>query len=400
MEPETSTPEAPPVQEKPPKIRTTELTRASSGRMIAGVAEGISRRTGIWSGWIRAAFVLLAVAGGLGIAAYLAGWALIRADNEPTTIAERFFVRTTSMGSWIGVGLIFLAILILLDNVRFLSGGLIWAVGLLTVGFLLYTGDLPRLIKESSQPQEGAQPVKQPASTIEPASPEGGSDYVYTPPPPPPPQPTPTPPILPVEHSILGRLTFGVMLLALAVLAILDNTTSLVAPEPRHYVALGMTILGLGLLVGALAGRARWLIVVGTLAVPILVASPALEYNFGDWDRGTVYVSPTDFEQLPLTYSQGVGELVIDLTGLDWNGEAVSIDASLQIGELRIIVPEDIAVSGLAEGSIGQVEFDGDVSSGFNPDLLFEADGSAGVLELHASIGIGHLAIDRVSASG
>ena len=56
----------------------------------------------------------------------------------------------------------------------------------------------------------------------------------------PPPTPTPTPPILPpsgshepVEHSMLGRLTIGFMLLGIGVLAVLDNLPGLASnPSP------------------------------------------------------------------------------------------------------------------------------------------------------------------------
>jgi phage shock protein PspC (stress-responsive transcriptional regulator) len=197
METDTeTTTETPPEPEKPPKIRTADLTRASDQRMIAGVAEGLARRTGIWSGWIRTAVVLLAFAGGFGIAAYLVLWLLVRADNEPDTVAERFFARTTSAGAWIGVGFIFLALLIILGQVPFLDGGVVWAVGLLTIGFLLYSGDLPRLIKTPPQDKEGVQQMT--TTTITGAEPGqhdvvGGGDIN----PPPPLLPTPTPPIHP-----------------------------------------------------------------------------------------------------------------------------------------------------------------------------------------------------------
>lgn len=401
----TTTTEAP-----PPQDRSSELTRSTTDRVLGGVAQGIARRTGMPVWFVRALFIVFTFVGGLGVAVYAAGWFLIRAEDESDTIAERFFARSTGAGTWIGIALIFVAALILLDNVTFLSGGVIWAVGLLVVGVLLYSGDLPRLVK-SSESKEGVQQVTTLTQTMdeatEAATDIGGSDNANTPPVPTPPTPpaAPTPPLLPPsrrpeESSPLGRLTFGVMLLALAGLAILDNTTTVVSPEPRHYVALGMTVLGVGLLVGAIAGRARWLILVGILALPVLFSSPALEYNLADWDNGTVYVRPTTFDQINATYTQGVGQMVIDLTELDWKGENVEIDASLQIGELVIYLPEDILIEGTADGAIGEVEFDGDRSSGFNPDLVLGADGPNGYLQLNASIGIGHLEIDRIPTNG
>lgn len=394
-----TTPEAP--TSTPP--RTDELTRATTDRVLGGVAAGFARRTGMPVWLVRALFIIFTFAGGLGAAAYGAGWVLIRSEDESDTIAQRFLANTSSSGAWIGVALIFVATLILLDNVAFLSGGVIWAVGLLAVGLLLYTGDLPRLIRDSDD-KEGVQQMTTTNTTSAPAPPEekevvGGGDSSTTPPPPPP-TPTPTPPILPASppkpRSILGRVTFGVMAIALGVLALLDNTTTLVDPTARHYIALAFTILGLGLLVGAFAGRARYLILVGLLAFPVLLTSPAFEYDFADWDSGTVYITPGSADGIPRSIDRGIGEVVIDLTEVPWDGEAVLLDVRLDVGELRIIIPEDLNVTGRGQVSIGQADFENEQSAGFNADLGFSANGDNGSLKLDASVGIGHLQIDVV----
>lgn len=398
----TKTPSDP---EKPPKIRTSELTRASDQRMIAGVAEGLARRTGIWSGWIRAAFVLLAFAGGFGIAAYTILWLLVRADNEPDTLAERFFARTTSAGAWIGVGLIFVALLIILGQVPFLDTGVVWAVGLLAVGFLLYSGDLPRLIKTPPQDKEGVQQMTITPTEMAPPpiNPDvvGGEDNVSTPPPPP---PTPTPPILPApspprEKSILGQLTFGVMVITLGVLALLDTATDSVNPAPRHYIALAVTVLGVGLLVGTVAGRARWLILVGVLSLPLLFGSPIFEFDINDMTNGTSFVIPDSPEAVPSVVSHGIGEIVIDLTDMEWAGAEVDLDAELDIGQMFIYIPEDVGVVGVAHSSIGVVEFEGDQNAGFNPALQINSEGTNGTLNLSAIVRIGSLEIRQVDIS-
>jgi hypothetical protein len=188
------------------------------------------------------------------------------------------------------------------------------------------------------------------------------------------------------------------MAIALGVLALLDNTTTLVDPATRHYLALAMTILGIGLLVGAFAGRARWLALVGLLGLPILFGSPALEYDFDDWNAATVSQTPTTFADLDGIYEHSIGELVIDLRELPWDGELVELDASLGIGELRILLPETISIIGHAEASIGHVEFDNRQSSGLSPNLPFDVTGTEGTLELSASLGIGEIDIDRYPA--
>lgn len=402
MEQETTTAENP--TSPPPPVGSKELTRPLDDRILGGVAAGLAKRLDMPVWLIRVLFIIFSFGGGLGLAVYAALWAFIRSEDETDTIAERFFSRTTGTGSWIGIALIFIAILVLLDNVAFLSGGVIWAVGLLAIGLLLYSGELPRLFNESDKPKEGVQQMttrmdSEKAETVDHA--DGGAGSAT--PPPQSPTPTPTPPILPPPaaprpKSILGRVTFGVMAIALGVLAMLDNTTTLIDPSPRHYIGLAITVLGLGLIVGAFAGRARWLILVGVLGLPFLFGSPALEYDFQDWDSATVQQTPTSFDELQGRYEHSFGELVIDLRTLPWDGEAVDLDIDMSIGEMRILVPEEVAVTGIAEVGIGHVEFNRQQSSGLSPELTLNSPGANGSINLDASMAIGEIDIDIIPA--
>lgn len=383
------------------------MTRPVEDRILGGVAAGLAKRLDLPVWLIRVLFIIFSFGGGLGLAVYAALWAFIRAEDEPDTIAERFFSRTTGTGSWIGIALIFIAILVLLDNVAFLSGGVIWAVGLLAIGLLLYSGELPRLFNESDKPKEGVQQMTtttrtdaENAETVDHV--DGGSGSAT--PPPQSPTPAPTPPILPPPaaprpRSMLGRVTFGVMAIALGVLAMLDNTTTLIDPSPRHYIGLAITVLGVGLIVGAFVGRARWLILVGVLGLPFLFGSPALEYDFQDWDSATVRQTPTNFDELQGRYEHSFGELVIDLTDLPWEGESVDIAIDMSIGELRILLPEDVGVTGIAEVGVGHVEFNRDESSsGLSPELTLNSPGANGSINLDASMAIGEIDIDIIPA--
>ena len=69
-----------------------------------------------------------------------------------------------------------------------------------------------------------------------------------------------------------------------------------------------MTILGIGLLVGAFIGRARWLIVVGVIMIPITLSSQAFEYR---WNSETFEItqSPDTFEELESEYQLDVGNI-------------------------------------------------------------------------------------------
>ena len=402
---QTNTTEAP----EAPAI-TRELVRPREGRIVAGVAQGFANRYDVPVLLIRALFVLLTFAGGLGVALYAAGWFLIRSGDEADTPAQRIFSGASTSRSWLGIGLVFLAILILLDNFTFLSTGIVWSVGLLVVGVLLYTGDLPRLVRNpGNDEKEGVQQMTTtdaPATTeapvtapVEPVAPSGPGDIGGALPPTPTPTPAvaPPPPPKPKETSYLGRITIGVVLVSLGILAILDNIPGLlIEPQPRHYMALATVIVGLGLMVGGFVGRARWLILVGALMVPTLLFTPVFEYNWNsdDFDRT---VSPDSFAELEDSYALDVGNLVIDLTDLPWDGETVDLEARVDAGNIEIWLPLGVGLEGEAMVDIGRVGAFGRETSGLgNPTLQFDRPGPEGTVVLDASVDVGNIDIQIV----
>ena len=384
---------------------TQELARPRQGRIVAGVAQGFANRYDVPVLLIRVIFVLLTFAGGLGVALYAAGWFLIRSVDEAETPAQRIFSGASTTRSWLGIGLVFLAILILLDNFTFLSTGIVWSVGLLVVGVLLYTGDLPRLVRNegANDQKEGVQQMtttQTPVTTaVEPVAPSGPGDTGSGPPP----TPTPTPPVLPPppakpkETSYLGRITIGVMLVSLGVLAILDNIPGVpIEPQPRHYMALATVVIGLGLIVGGFVGRARWLILIAALLVPTLLFSPAFEYDWNseEFDRT---VSPETFAELEDSYALDVGNLVMDLTDLPWDGETVDLEARVDAGNIEIWIPPGVGLEGEASVDVGHVGAFGRESSGLgNPTLQFDNPGPEGTVVLDAAVDLGNIDIHIV----
>jgi len=379
-----------------PPVGTKKLIRPLEGRVLGGVSQGVANRYDLPVWLVRMAFVAFVFAGGLGVAAYAAGWFLIRSEDEEETPAERVFSGASSTPAWIGIGLVLLAILILLNNFTFLSGGVVWAVGLLVIGVLLYTGDLPGLTKKKDDKEEvqemtttETQPRVTETDTPTTGGPTGGGT---------PPTPTPTPPILPPaakkpkETSFLGRLTIGFMLLGVGVLALLDAIPAIeIFPEPRHYLALSVTILGVGLLVGAIWGRARWLIIVAVVMIPTLLFSPVFEW---DWTTDTIEqtVVVTEFEQLDDLYGVDIGSLTIDLRELPWNDQDIVLAARVDVGDLEVIVPSDVSVTGTASVDIGRVAGPGQEQAGIgSPNITFDRNGPNGSVDLDLHVDIGNI---------
>jgi len=390
------------------KRRSDELVRPVEGRMLAGVAKGVADNFGL-SEWIpRVFFVVTAFMGGLGVVLYLACWAFIRSEDESESIADRFFSGASSSRSWLGIGLMVVAGIIVLSNFTFLAGEVVWAAAFLVVGLLLYTGNIPTGAKRSSdvsvESKEGVQrmtttdTIEQEStlgSTLSGDSPAGGT---VAPPPVPPPTPTPPdlPPARPRETSILGRLTVGAMLLAMGLLAVLDNIDALaIDAQPRHYLALAVTVLGIGLLVGSLMGRARWLILLAVIMIPTLAFSPAFEY---DWDSASFdsQIRPTSFEEVEPRYELDIGSIHLDLHELPWAGQELVIDAEVAMGSIEIELPEGVGIVGTATVDIGVVSEPGRSSSGLgDPHLDWNAPGELGTVRLDAEVNVGNIEISR-----
>jgi Cell wall-active antibiotics response 4TMS YvqF len=186
------------------------------------------------------------------------------------------------------------------------------------------------------------------------------------------------------------------MLLGMGILAVLDNVDALaIDAQPRHYLALAVSILGVGLLVGSILGRARWLILLAVVMIPTLAFSPVFEY---DWDSSSFesQTTPTSFEDVEPRYELDIGSIQLDLQELPWDGREVVIDAEVAMGSIEILVPEGVGIVGEATVDIGVVSEPGRSSSGLgDPHLAWNAPGELGTVLLDANVNIGNIEISR-----
>jgi phage shock protein PspC (stress-responsive transcriptional regulator) len=359
-----------------------EFVRPREGRMVAGVAAGLAHYLNLSRGLIRAGFVVTTFIGGLGVALYLAGWLLIRSDDQPSSPAQRLFEDVRSGRSWIGLALLALAAIIVLDTVTFLPGSLIWATVLVVVGYLLYRGEVP-----NPRPRPDAPPPAPTRAAPAPALTPG--DQVPPPAAAPPPPPVPAePPPPPPPPSQLGRITLGVALFALGVMAVADNLSHVISPQPRHYLALATVVIGLGLVTGGWMGRARWMILLGFFLIPALLVSPVAELDSrGDLDR---FIRPTAVSELQSSYEYAVGVATFDLRDIPWDGEIVELEVDLAAGQVQIILPPDVAVTGTATVDVGVVDTPSAYRDGAD-EIIVDLDepGTDGELVLDVQVGLG-----------
>lgn len=379
--------------------RAHPLIRTHEGRIIAGVATGVARRLDIPLWLVRIGFVVLTFFGGLGIALYLAAWLLMRDEHETESIASRLVGRIDGAAGWVGVSLVGLAALIFLDTTGVLSGDLAAALVLAVIGVLLYRGELGGQSTGTAR-EPLSDPAETPSSETEETSPmntappsaidtEPRTVKVTAP---------PSPPKPPREPSKLGPLTFALGFIVLGLVGMFDVLLTDFDPNARHYWSIGLTLAGLSLMVGAWFGRARGLIALGVILVPIVVASPLadLELQGSVGERNVEVESVSDIEAL---YELGVGSMVLDLSEVDFDGQTVESSAEVGIGELVVLVPSNVTVTVDGEAGIGEVELFGRSSNGVGVDRSDTSDGDSGTLTLHVSVGIGSVEVRQVEVA-
>ena len=384
------------------------LRRPFEGRAFAGVAAGLGQRFGISPTWFRVAFVLTTVFGGIGLLLYILGWLLIPDEGSDEPIIAQWLsgFDTSNTGMVVGVVLVGVAAVILASSFHLISGKFVFAAILLVVGVLLYRGDLDR---RSGPPSAGG---GEPSSTDDggdvpedaPADDEQAvadvdvqetivESRVVPPPPVRPPRPT----------SILGRLTVAATLIAVGGLAVLD-VAGVLFPDPVHYAAVTVGVIGAGLLAGTLFGRARWLIVVGLLLTPLLfLASVGPTWSISG-EAGERYIrveTIQDLERVNFEFDHGAGVLEIDLRSFEpptvtEEFYPIPIDARIGAGEIRIWLPKPASAIVHGRVGIGSVDILGHQSAGLGVSRTEEthSPGVDWVFTIEVNAGVGSIVVN------
>ncbi len=106
--------------------------RSTSDRMVAGVAGGIAARLGVSPVYVRAGFVCLSLAAGVGVVLYLLAVLLVPGDEgvdpEPAHLDRTQLV---------GVGAMFLAVMLILQSAGLWLGPVVWPAILIIFGLAI-----------------------------------------------------------------------------------------------------------------------------------------------------------------------------------------------------------------------------------------------------------------------
>jgi phage shock protein PspC (stress-responsive transcriptional regulator) len=357
-QPTTSSPtEQPPPP--PGTVTARRLTRRSHDRVVAGVAGGLADYFALDPIVFRIAFVALTIAGGSGLLIYLIGWLAIPEVGENTTFAERL-IRRIKRTRWMGLTLIVVAVAIMLGQFDGVGSPLFWAVGLVVIGAMLLREEPDRAPAERAVgpgcPSEPGVAIAQPRTRR--------------------------------RRSPLGLYTLGAMLVIVGGAAAVARTVNL---DVGQYFALGLTIVGIGLLIGAWWGRSRLLIVVGIALIPLVAAASIVEMPL----QGTIgsrYLQSRRVLRAGDQFQTLVGDINLDFSRFNFSDSPADVSSNVVVGNTNVYVPPGVAVHVTGSLNGGHVNLFGEEKSGTDLNLTgdYSRPGSTeGALHLTINGGLG-----------
>lgn len=367
------------------------LRRRTSDRVIGGVAAGLGDYLNVDPILIRVAFAGLMIFGGAGLVLYVLGWVLIPALGETDSIAQtsvRLLARRTGrLGALIFVVAAVIVLSPWLSNRFerfFIPMEVFWAFAIALIGLLLLLPHDGVPGTAASAPPPDTTAGWAPQSSVA-ASTAGVTTMTRR---------------RPRERSPLGWYVVGVTLLAIGVLAVVDNVAA-VRILPGQYAGAGLLVLGIGLFVAAWWGRARLLILLGLLILPIAAISAFLTVPLEGGIADTEF-QPRTLAEVQPAYRLVAGVLRIDLTQLDAGSTPVTIDASVGVGEIFVIVPREasVQVTGTVQGGRLLLFGHRQVGTGLTDHVTGTDPGPRLDLVLNLDAGLGQVEVERSTIGG
>lgn len=433
MDDATATPPPPPPPPAPSGAPSTappdggarRIRRDPENGMLGGVAAGFARHFGVDVIWIRLAFVLATVfGGGVGIVVYLAAWLIVPEGDDVAAGGGARRVRTSDAADgrgaafWVGVGLVAVGGLILLDTLLsplearlgwVSTGDVVFPLVLIGIGALIYRssrGDdvTPAVVRTNGDGgfeeriERWSEEVEQRAEAFEARHEARAATLREL-----------------RSRSRVAPTTLGLALLTLGGVWLLGSFGVAGLTLARAFAG-ALLIVGLGLVVGAFLGRGRGLIATGLLLTPVVLVATLVPQlpgglsaaQIGDGgitvrDDGPYLERPGSLAELPADYEFGAGRTTIDLRSADLADDlaragTTELSIALGVGELRVLLPEDVTVELDVALGVGEIVLDGSDAGGLGLERTVTLPGTSpedGVLVLTIEQGIGTVTVTR-----
>jgi hypothetical protein len=130
-------------------------------------------------------------------------------------------------------------------------------------------------------------------------------------------------------------------------------------------------------------------IALAIVALLVAVPSPAA------LSAGDRTIAVTDVADLEDRYGLGAGTMTLDLRELELPPGTTEIEAGVNLGELVVVVPPDVSVTGEGRIFLGEIEHFDRTSGGIAPRAAFAEPGDDRILELRLRVGLGQIEVRR-----
>ena len=383
-----STLETPPTETPRPPAR-----RSSTDRVAGGVSTAAAQYLGVSLGTARILFVVATLVGGLGLVLYSVLWLVVPDDRDRVLIqgAAASAGESSAAALVAGVATLTLSTWITRDGPSWLASILV-AVAVVVLsrrGPTDVEAD-PAAPPPTPPPTPPAPPPTPPSGSVGPdlgqpsAGPGPDDPVVGTSGPdtavtgvlplvaerprvypraipgprsaerldPPPPKP-------PRQPAFVGPLTVSIAVALAGSLGILDAVGA-IDLRPSDVLIAVLVVIGTGLMVSTWFGRARGLILLGLLLVPVVAVSAAADRIDLRGGVGERTWAPQTAAQLRDRYRLGAGSMQLDLTGMrtptvSATHPALRTRLSLGAGRVQLIVPETWSLDVTSTVDLGAV---------------------------------------------
>ena len=165
----------------------------------------------------------------------------------------------------------------------------------------------------------------------------------------------------------------------------------------RQALPVALIVIGLVVLATSRRGTQGGLIGLG-VAVAVAAVITTLAPGQPAMSAGDRTVTPSSSSALARDYRLGVGTLVVDLSDVELPEGTTSLEVSVMLGEVTVIVPADVRVVGSARAALGEVSALGESSEGVRPEVVLDDGTGPRVLRLTAGAILGSVEVTREEA--
>ena len=186
------------------------------------------------------------------------------------------------------------------------------------------------------------------------------------------------------------------MVMAIGMLAVVDMAGASLTISA--YFAAALVTIALGLIVGAWFGRARGLIALAVLVSLGLAISTGTE-RWGGEVGNSVY-RPQTVDAIADRYDFSAGAATLDLRTVDFTGHQQSVTLAMNVGQLRVLLPEKVDTTATLQLHNGRVmifgrEYDGRAMENQTVTDLGTDGAGGGTLKLDVEMDMGNVEVIR-----